>query len=255
MEAELPAWLTGLSAFLLGAVVGSFLNVVIYRLPMSQSIVSPGSHCFDCGSPVRPVDNVPLVSWLVLMGQCRDCGATISSRYFFVELLTAVLTFIVVGRYGPTLTAFLYLVFVWGLIAVTFIDIDFQIIPDELSVGGAVLGLAVAFLLPAGFKGAVAGALVGGGIFFALAILYPGGMGGGDIKLMAAIGAFLGWRLALLTIILGSVFGAVVGLSAMAFWGKGRKSRIPFGPFLAAAAVVSLLWGDAMISAYLSTFI
>lgn len=251
---ELPAWIVLTFAFAAGASVGSFLNVVIYRLPMGQSVVSPGSHCPECGTPIRAIDNIPLLSWMVLMGLCRDCGAAISSRYFFVELLAGILTLAVVAKYGISLTALMYLLLVWGLIAVTFIDIDFQIIPDELSVGGVVAGLAAASFLPIGLKGALVGALLGGGIFFALAILYPGGMGGGDIKLMAAIGAFLGWRMALLTIVLGSALGAVIGISAMIFFGKGRKSKIPFGPFLAAGATLSMLWGDEIVAAYMAMF-
>ena len=251
---ELPFWYFQTFAFLVGVSVGSFLNVVIYRLPMNQSLAYPPSHCPECGSPIRAIDNIPIVSWLALMGLCRDCGASISPRYFFVELLTGLLTLAVVNEYGPGAHALLYCLLVWGLVAVTFIDIDFQIIPDELSVGGAILGLAVSPFLPIGFTGALVGALLGSGIFFALAVAYPGGMGGGDIKLMAAIGAFLGWKLALLTIFSASVVGAVVGVGAMVFHGKGRKSRIPFGPFLATGAVISVVWGDRIMAAYLSAF-
>jgi leader peptidase (prepilin peptidase)/N-methyltransferase len=238
-------------AFAVGLCVGSFLNVVIYRLPLGASIVKPGSHCPMCGSPVRPYDNIPLVSWLVLMGLCRDCGSSISPRYFFVELLTGTLTWAVARVYGMDTSALLLMVFVWSLVAVTFIDLDHQIIPDEITLGGAVAGLAVSHFLPLGLYGSAVGLLVGGGIFFLIAVVVPGGMGGGDIKLMAAIGAFTGWKLTLLTIILGSAFGAVVGLFMIALFGRGRKDKIPFGPFLAIAAVISVLWGDGIINAYL----
>ncbi|MGK7345608.1 MAG: prepilin peptidase [Candidatus Nitrospinota bacterium M3_3B_026] len=251
---DLPSWYLHISAFILGACVGSFLNVVIYRLPMGKSLVRPGSGCPECGSPVRAMDNVPILSWLVLMGLCRDCGAPISARYILVELLTGVLTLAVVVIHGAGPEALFYLVLAWCLVAVTFIDLEFQIIPDELSVGGVAAGLLASSFLSMGLKGALLGVLAGGGIFFALAIAYPGGMGGGDIKLMAAIGAFLGWKLALLTIVTGSVLGAAAGLSAMAFFGKGRKSRIPFGPFLAAGGIVSILWGERIIGAYLAAF-
>lgn len=247
-------WLVGGYVFLVGACVGSFLNVVIYRMPMNMSVVSPGSHCPECGSPVRSFDNIPLLSWLLLMGLCRDCGVSISSRYFWVELLTGALSFFLFAKYGVTVESFVLLVLVWGLVAITFIDLDFQIIPDEISVGGFLLGLAVAFFMPVGFVGALIGAFVGGGTFYAIAIVYPGGMGGGDIKLMAAIGAFLGWKMAFLTIILGSVAGSIVGIAAMTMFGKTRKDKIPFGPFLALGALVSIFFGNEIISAYLATF-
>lgn len=238
-------------AFTVGLCVGSFLNVVIYRLPLGASIVRPGSHCPMCGSPVRPYDNIPLVSWLVLMGLCRDCGSSISPRYFLVELLTGALTWTVARVYGMDASALLFMVFVWSLVAVTFIDLDHQIIPDEITLGGVVAGLAVSHFLPLGFYGSVLGMLVGGGIFFLIAVVTPGGMGGGDIKLMAAIGAFTGWKQALLTIMLGSALGAVAGLLLIAVFGRGRKDKIPFGPFLAIAGVISVLWGDRIINAYL----
>jgi len=245
-----PGLLLNFYIFILGLCVGSFLNVVIHRLPNNQSVVSPGSHCPDCGTTIRAIDNIPLLSWLFLFGLCRDCGVVIPFRYFFVELLTGLLTLAVVIRFGVSLPALFYLLLAWTLIAVTFIDLRFQIIPDELTVGAAMLGLAVSFLTPLGIKGAFLGLVVGGGIFFALAIIYPGGMGGGDIKLMAAIGAFTGYKLALLTIFTGSLLGAVAGISSMVFFGKTRKDRIPFGPFLSAGALISILWGEKMIAAY-----
>lgn len=249
-----PLWLFTAYVFAVGLCVGSFLNVVIYRLPMGQSLVRPGSHCPECGSPVRAYDNVPLLSWLILRGLCRDCGASISSRYFIVELLTGVLTLLVIKTGGVNVATAFHLLLLWALIAVTFIDFDFQIIPDEISVGGTLLGLAVSFLLPIGFNGALTGALLGGGIFFVIAILYPGGMGGGDIKLMAAIGAFLGWKLVLLTIITGSVIGAVVGIFSMIAFGKTRKDKLPFGPFLAIGAIISMTWGEEILRMYLALY-
>ncbi len=241
--------------FALGISVGSFLNVVIHRLPRNQSVISPGSHCPECGSVIRVVDNVPLLSWVILLGLCRDCGAVISSRYFLVELLTGALTVAVIAKYGVTTQGLLYCFLVWTLISVSFIDLEHQIIPDELSVGAAISGLAVSFMTPIGFDGALAGFLLGGGVFFILAIAYPGGMGGGDIKLMAAIGAFIGWKLVLLTILIGSAVGSVAGLSSMALFGKTRKDRIPFGPFLALGAIISVLWGDWVIAVYLDTIV
>ncbi|MDH5756992.1 MAG: A24 family peptidase [Nitrospinota bacterium] len=238
-------------AFVLGASVGSFLNVVIHRLPRGESVVSPGSHCPECGSPIRAYDNIPLVSWLALFGLCRDCGAAISSRYFFIELATAVITMGIASKYGISLQSAIYLCLAWGLVAATMIDINHQIIPDEISIGALLIGMALAPFLPIGFWNAFMGALMGGGIFFILAIIYPGGMGGGDIKLMAAIGAILGWKMAFLTILLGSSLGAVAGLAMMVFTGKSRKTRIPFGPFLATGAIISILWGSQIAMAYM----
>lgn len=238
-------------AFIVGLCIGSFLNVVIYRLPLGASIIKPASHCPMCGSPVRPFDNIPLISWVVLMGLCRDCGSSISPRYFLVELLTGTLTWTVARVYGMDISALVFMVFVWSLIAVTFIDLDHQIIPDEITLGGVVAGLAVSYFLPIGLYGSIVGLLVGGGIFFLIAVIAPGGMGGGDIKLMAAIGAFTGWKHAVFTIIVGSALGAVVGLFMIALFGKGRKDKIPFGPFLATAAIISVLCGDRIINAYL----
>ena len=238
--------------FVVGAAVGSFLNVVIHRLPNNQSVVAPGSHCPECGSPIRPWDNIPLISWIALGGLCRDCGTVISPRYVLIELATALLTMAIAAKYGLTLQTLVYLGLAWGLVAATVIDLNYQIIPDEISVGALIAGLAVSPFLPIGFYGAVFGALLGGGIFFFMAILYPGGMGGGDIKLMAAIGAITGWKLALLTIFAGSVMGAVAGLTMMAVTGRSRKTRIPFGPFLAAGALISILWGVDIVRAYLA---
>ncbi len=250
-----PLTLTWTIAFIVGACVGSFLNVVIHRLPMGRSLVFPNSHCPRCGSAIRPYDNVPLFGWVWLFGLCRDCGVVIPARYPLVELGTALATTAVIARYGVTIEGGVYLVLSWGLIALTFIDLDYQIIPDELSLGGLALALLVAPFLPHGLDGALIGAVVGGGVFFLIAALYPGGMGGGDIKLMAAIGAFLGWGGAFLTIMAASISGALVGGIAMSVAGKGRKSKIPFGPFLAAGAFLSIMAGQEIIGWYFDSFL
>ena len=187
------------------------------------------------------------------MGQCADCGARIPARYFLVELLTAGLTLAIVSRYGLTAQSALYCALAWLLIAASFIDLEHQIIPDEISMGAIILGALASPFTSLGFAGAMLGLVAGGGIFFILAIAYPGGMGGGDIKLMGAIGAFTGWKLALLTIMTGSVLGATAGVLGMLLLGKTRNDRIPFGPFLALGAVTSILWGDMVIAFYLET--
>lgn len=254
--------------FILGAIVGSFLNVCIVRMPHEESIVHPRSHCVHCKKQLPWHDNIPFVSYLLLKGHCRFCGAKISPRYFLVELLTAIV-FVVFYRYfglTPVLPA--YLTMTCGFIVATFIDFKHRIIPDEISVGGMIAGLGFSLLVPAlhevscgtGPWGAVlthlksfglslVGALVGGGIIYAMGMLgdflfKKESMGGGDVKLMALIGAFLGWKLAILTFFLSPVFGAVYGIIEKI---RTKDSTIAYGPFLVAGALMSLFWGDQLI--------
>ncbi|MCL5023818.1 MAG: prepilin peptidase [Nitrospirae bacterium] len=246
--------------FLFGSVIGSFLNVCIYRLPRNLSLVLPSSRCPSCGVPIKPYDNIPIVSYLVLGGRCRNCKARISFRYPFVEALNALLYVLVLWRFGlgwhtPALFAFCS-----AMIVITFIDLDFQIIPDSITLPGVAIGLAAGSLvLPdpfdgtaaLGFSQALFGLLSGGLLFYLIAVLSRGGMGGGDIKMMAMVGAFLGWKAILLTTFAGSLLGSVIGVFLMIFKGKGRKTKIPFGPFLAAGAVVSLFFGQEIAALYL----
>jgi leader peptidase (prepilin peptidase)/N-methyltransferase len=237
---------------LLGAVVGSFLNVVIWRLPRGESVVAPPSHCPACGAGIRWYDNVPVLGWLLLMGRCRACKAPISPEYPLVEAANGALYGVLVWRFGPVPELPVYMLLVSALLALAVIDLHHKILPDRITLPGIVVGLAAAAtLLPLGIVQALAGAVLGGGLFFAIAVLSRGGMGGGDIKLMAMIGAFLGWQAVLLTTLLASVVGGLVGVVLMAAFGKGRKYAVPFGPFLTAAALVCLLWGDRMIAWYL----
>ncbi|GAB4390270.1 MAG: A24 family peptidase [Thermodesulfovibrionales bacterium] len=244
----------------LGLVVGSFLNVCIWRIPRKQSIISPSSRCPSCGTPIAPWDNVPVLSYIALRGKCRHCGARISPRYPFVESLNAALYLLVLYRFGLGWHTAVYFAFVSALIVVTFIDLDFQIIPDGITLSGIPLGLlAGAFLVPdpfsrmegLGLVSSVLGAAVGFSLFYAVAYLSRGGMGGGDIKLMAMVGALTGWKGVLLTTFLGSLGGSVVGLFLMVFKGKGRKTKVPFGPFLALGAVLTLFLGQEILSWYL----
>jgi leader peptidase (prepilin peptidase)/N-methyltransferase len=237
---------------LLGAVVGSFLNVVIWRLPRGESIVSPGSRCPSCGAAIRWYDNVPVLGWLLLMGRCRACRAPISAEYPLVEAANGALWGLLAWRFGFGPALPVYLLLVSALLALAVIDLHHQILPDRITLPGIVVGLAAsATLLPLGAVPALIGAALGGGLFLTIAVLSRGGMGGGDIKLMAMIGAFLGWQAVLLTTLLASLVGGVVGLVLMLAFGKGRKHAVPFGPFLTAAALVCLLWGDGMIAWYL----
>jgi leader peptidase (prepilin peptidase)/N-methyltransferase len=237
------------AAFLVGACVGSFLNVVIHRLPREESIVSPRSRCPGCGREIRAWENIPIVSFIVLGGKCAGCGGAISWRYPAVELLTATGFVAIFLLDGPGIPLLRDLVFFSLLVPIVFIDIDHRIIPDELSLGGLAAGLLVSFLPGGDWKGSITGALLGGGILYATAVLYEKvrgaeGMGGGDIKLLAMIGAFVGWRGTLATIFVGSFLGAVGGILSMRKGGEGLKTAIPFGPYLCVAALLSRYLGD-----------
>ena len=239
----------------LGAVVGSFLNVVIHRLPRGQSLVRPPSRCPSCGGRIRPWHNVPVVGFLVLRGRCRDCGAPISPRYPLVEALTAALAVGLWARCGPTAQFAAYFVFLAGLVAVTFIDLDHRIIPDSLSLGGVAAGIAVSSITGLGWAQSLLGALTGAGLLLAVALGYRWitgreGMGLGDVKLLGAIGAFLGWKAVLFTVFLSSVAGAAVGLGWMALRGRDMRVEIPYGPFLALGAGVYVFWGPGLIRWY-----
>ena len=236
----------------LGLLVGSFLNVVIYRLPRSESVVFPASHCPECGHAVRWYHNVPVLGWLWLRGRCHDCNALISAEYPLVEATTGLLFGGIAWHFGPVVEVAVYLPLVAALLAATVIDLHHQILPDRITLPGIVLGLlASATLLPTPFLSALIGAALGYGLFYAITIISRGGMGGGDRKYIAMIGAFLGWPAVLLTTFLATTLGAVVGLALMGFYGKGRKFAVPFGPFLSLGAVVCLLWGDQLIAWYL----
>jgi leader peptidase (prepilin peptidase)/N-methyltransferase len=252
-----------LLAFVLGACVGSFLNVVIHRLPRGESLVAPRSRCPSCGTEIAAYDNVPILSWLLLRGRCRRCGTAISFRYPLVELLTALIALALHGRFGFSLEFLVAFYFACTLLAIAYIDLDHQIIPDVLSLPGVGVGLVAAPLLHPGtwldaIQAAVLGALLGGGILFAVAWTYERstgreGMGGGDIKLLAMVGAFLGWQGVLLTLLLGSLVGSVIGVSIMVARGADAKLAIPFGPFLSIGAFVALFWGSAIVSWYLAS--
>ncbi|MFQ5509216.1 MAG: prepilin peptidase [Leptospirillia bacterium] len=245
------AYLLGAST-LVGLMVGSFLNVVICRLPMGQSVVRPGSHCPLCNTPVRWYDNVPVLAWLWLGGKCRACKVPISIEYPLVELANGVLWGLLAWRFGLSPQTFVYMVLASALLTGAMIDLHHQILPDRITLPGIVLGLiASATLLPQGILPSVIGALAGGGLFFLIAVLSRGGMGGGDIKLIAMIGAFLGWQSVLLTVFLAAVVGGTVGALLMLIAGKGRKHAVPFGPFLSAGAIFCMLWGPEVIDWYM----
>lgn len=247
----------GLVVFLLGAIVGSFLNVCIYRLPQDQSVVSPGSRCGSCGAAVRWFDNLPILSWLILRGRCRSCKASFSIRYPLIELLNGLLWLAVLLRFGASPTALVYALLISALVVVTFIDFDHQIIPDEISLGGILLGFLISFFLPMpGWTASLLGILLGWGslalVFYAyLWLTGREGMGGGDAKLLAMLGAFLGWQAVPFIIFVSSLLGSVLGLTVMAIKGKDRHLAIPFGPYLALGGLLYIFYGPQLINWYL----
>jgi len=246
-----------------GLVIGSFLNVCIYRIPREKSIVWPGSACPACGHPIRWHDNVPVFGYLFLRGKCRDCSAPISPRYPLVELLTGALTVLFALRYWhtPLWLAFCLLA-VYALIAITFIDLDFMIIPDQFSLGLAVLGLLSSPFNPL-FSGtwlanaghSLLGAATGFGLIWLLAsvgemLFKKEAIGGGDLKLMTAAGALAGWQCVVVSLMLGSVLGSIYGGWLLLAKKLGRKEPIPFGPFLC-AAILLYLYRPIPLSAFL----
>ncbi|MEK6790236.1 MAG: prepilin peptidase [Deltaproteobacteria bacterium] len=242
--------------FVFGAVVGSFLNVCIYRIPAGRSIVFPGSSCPACGQAIAFYDNIPVFSYLLLRGRCRRCAAPFSFQYPLVELLSAVFATALFIRSGASVETLIYFVFISALIVITFIDLEHRIIPDVISLPGIPIGFAASFVLPAmNWQDSAIGVLAGGGILLAIAVAYyvvakNEGMGGGDVKLLAMIGAFLGWQGALMTLLLASLSGSIIGLAMMLLYGKDSKYAIPFGPFLAAGALAYLFLGRRLISWY-----
>jgi leader peptidase (prepilin peptidase)/N-methyltransferase len=253
-----PAWIVSIGSIALGAVLGSFLNVCIHRIPEGQSIVTPPSHCPHCGARIRWHDNVPVLGYLLLRGRCRDCGSRIRLRYPAVELLTAALCFTLQARYGLGPAFGIYLAFACALIVITFIDLDHQIIPNTITYPGIPLGVAASLVLPEpGLAGSLIGAALGGGVLLAVALAFEWlrkkeGMGLGDVKLLAMIGAFLGWKAVILTLVSSAFLGAVIGYAALRLSGKDAQHPIPYGPFLAVGAMTSLLWGDAIMAWYLA---
>ncbi|MBI5177790.1 MAG: prepilin peptidase [Nitrospinae bacterium] len=240
--------------FAVGAAVGSFLNVVIYRLPVGESIVRPGSRCPVCKTPIKWYHNIPIASYFILRGKCAACHAPFSPRYMLVELLTALLFMACWARFGVGAPMFVFMTLIAALVAVFFIDLDHMIIPDVITLPGIPIGFVLGyFVLHIPFTDSLIGFLAGGGIFFVLAVLVPGGMGGGDIKFMAFIGALLGWKAALITIFLGSLIGAIGGVAGMLFFGKGRK--IPFGPYLVLGVLIAVFWQREVIDLYFSLFV
>lgn len=246
-------------ALLFGLCIGSFLNVVIYRLPLGQSLVSPGSRCPKCGYELRWYDNVPVLSWAFLFGKCRQCRTPISAQYPIVELVTALLFVLVawLTPVGPLLISRLILVAI--LVALFGIDLEHQILPNSITLPGILVGLMFSTIAPPGWKDALLGALLGAAVLYGIAAAYYAvrreeGMGMGDVKMLAMVGAFLGWKAVLVTLVLSSFSGAVIGVALIAVQRGGMKLALPFGTFLAVGALAAMLVGDPLITWYAGFF-
>ena len=281
-------------SIVLGLLVGSFLNVVIYRVPVMLqrdwrqqccefleldekefskddptakyeifNLVKPDSHCPQCNAPVRAWQNIPILSYVLLRGKCAGCQKPISMRYPIIELVTGLLSGVVAWQFGATWLALAFLVLTWSLISLTMIDFDHQLLPDNITLPLLWLGLLVNALLPGttvSAADAVLGAIIG---YMSLWSLYwvfkmltgKEGMGYGDFKLLAALGAWMGWQSLLLIVILSSLVGAIVGIALLLFRGRDRNIPIPFGPYLAGAGFIAMLWGDALNRLYVSSML
>lgn len=251
-------------AFIFGTIVGSFLNVVILRLPQpGTSIVFPASHCPHCRTSLQWYENIPILSFIALRGKCGHCKAAISFQYPTVELLTGLLAAAVVTTFGPSFVAAGFFIFSAALVTIIWIDIHHQIIPDVISLSGIILGFCFSFISPlVSWQDSLIGLLAGGGLFYAISYSYyilrkQEGLGGGDIKLLAMLGAFLGWQSLLFIVFASSLTGAIAGLIAMRSQKKGGLTRIPFGPFLAVSGLAYLFFNSQihyLFGLYLNSF-
>ncbi len=245
--------------FILGSIIGSFLNVCIYRLPRSESIISPWSHCPGCKTPLGWYDNIPFISYIALKGRCRVCGMGISLRYILVEALTALIFIIFYKEFGLGIRFWIYSGLLSSLIAISFIDAEFQIIPDEITILGIILGLVFSFFFPllhnvsthlSGFLNSLVGVFIGGVSIYITGLIgnvvfKKESMGGGDVKLLAMVGAFLGWKIALLTFFIAPLFGSIIGIVLKI---KKKAEVIPYGPHLSLATFLALLWGEKILN-------
>ncbi|MCX5911927.1 MAG: A24 family peptidase [Deltaproteobacteria bacterium] len=252
------SWFFFIFIFCIGAMVGSFLNVCIYRLPQGLSIAVPRSFCPACQTPIRAYDNIPIISFLLLGRKCRKCRAPILWRYPLVEALTGGLALAFFLKMGLTLSFFCYFCFAAALVVITFIDLDHRIIPDVISLPGVVIGFLLSLLgITLGMWSSLIGIAVGGGSLYLVAIVYEAvtkreGMGGGDVKLLAMIGAWLGWKAVLFTLFFASLTGSVIGGAIMMARKEDSKLAVPFGPFLTFSALAYVFFGEKLIHWYLN---
>jgi leader peptidase (prepilin peptidase)/N-methyltransferase len=252
-------------AFAVGAVVGSFLNVVIHRYPLEESIVFPASHCPHCNAKIRPFDNIPILAWLWLRGRCRDCRGPIAPRYPLVELANALFYLAIFQRTGVSIAFFPLAAIVSMTIVLIFIDLDIQILPDVIDIPGIGIGLAIGWMalgdsyqlgLSTSLRDSLIGAAVGGGLLWAIALAYQlvrkhEGMGLGDVKMLAMIGAVTGWESVFPVLVLASTAGAVIGIAVAAKSSKGMQVALPFGVFLGIATLAMIFFGPQITGLYL----
>lgn len=253
-------------AFVFGLIVGSFLNVCIYRIPLNKSIVTPPSSCPGCGERIRFYDNIPILSYIILRGKCRNCRQPISAIYPLTELMTGILSLgILVNFYPNYWLYFAFMLFVSSLVVISFIDLRHQIIPDVISIPGIIAGFGVAVCFnilssyPITWIDSLLGIIAGGGILYLVAVVFEKltgkeGMGGGDVKLLAMMGAWMGWQSLPMIILISSLTGSIIGAAALLLAGKGLKARIPFGPFLVIGALTALFFGSRIESFYFKLF-
>jgi len=256
---DIPPAMWLVFAAVMGACVGSFLNVVIYRLPLGQSIVSPPSRCPQCATQLAWFDNVPIFGWLLLGGRCRQCKNPISIQYPIVELITALSFVLVVWLTPPGPLLLTRLLLVCILIALFGIDLEHQILPNSITLPGIVVGLILSFFAPPGWRDALIGMLLGGAILYGIAWAYylwrrEEGLGMGDVKMLAMVGAFLGWKAVLVTLVLSSFSGALIGVALIVIQRGNMKLALPFGTFLAVGAAVAMLIGEPLVNWYAGFF-
>ncbi|WP_373498553.1 A24 family peptidase [Desulfococcus sp.] len=258
LTATNPTFLMYATIFIFGLSIGSFLNVCIFRIPLEKSIIHPPSACPGCGNSIRFYDNIPVLSYILLRGRCRHCAAAISPRYPSVEMASGLTAAATYAAFGPTAQSLVYFAFLSALWVVTLIDIDHRIIPDVISLPGIPVFFLASLLLPTmTVKDSLLGILIGGGSLYAVAWAYSAvkkadGMGGGDIKLLAMIGALIGWKGVLFTLFASSALGTLVGLGIMILRGQNMKLAVPFGPFLSAGAAAYVFFGPRLIDWYLN---
>jgi leader peptidase (prepilin peptidase)/N-methyltransferase len=243
--------------FILGLIVGSFSNVCIYRIPKNESIIFPASHCPKCHSNISPVDNIPLLSYILLKGRCRNCKSKISIQYPIVELLTGLIYLIISLIYGLSIQTLIYIILSSALIIIAFIDLNEEIVPDVISLPGIVIGFIISFFVTyISFIDSALGILAGGGIILIIGlagsvIFKKEAMGGGDVKLAAMIGAFLGWKYIIISLFLGFFLGALAGIILILSKIKSKEDMVPFGPFIVLGSFITILWGEKIISWYI----
>ncbi len=245
--------------FFLGIIIGSFLNVCIYRLPKGESIASPWSYCPECKTSIKMYDKIPIISYMILQGKCRNCNSKISFRYVLVEFITGILFLLLYYKLKLSIDFIFKSVFISTLIVIAFIDIENKIIPNIITISFTIFFLFMSigkYLLTKNsdyILDPLLGLLIGGGFLYIIACIWHGGMGGGDIKLAVLIGTVLGWKQTILILILSFMIGSVFGLALITFFNKSRKDMIPFGPFLSIGSIISIFWGKEIIYWYLNT--